>query len=79
MRRSRTEEHELARKPPTQRGAKSARRIARAGQETGVTSRARKSVQGHESAPDPRYGGRPGRAKSKWYTRGRKAARTERG
>jgi len=31
-----------------------------------VTSRARKSVQGRESVPDPRFGGRPGQTSSKW-------------
>ena len=51
---------------PTKRAAKGAQKVARQDPETGVTSRARKRRQGDEAVPDPRYGGRPGREKSKW-------------
>jgi hypothetical protein len=34
--------------------------------ERGVTSRARKRIEGRETSPDPRYGGRPGQRMSKW-------------
>jgi len=43
-----------------------AQKVARQDQERGVTSRARKRKQGGETVSDPRYGGRPGREKSKW-------------
>jgi hypothetical protein len=51
---------------PTKRALKGARKVGRQDPETGVTSRARKSMQGRETVPDPRYGGRPGRENSKW-------------
>ncbi len=51
---------------PSKRAARGAQKVARQDQETGVTSRARKRKQGGETVPDPRYGGRPGREKSKW-------------
>jgi hypothetical protein len=51
---------------PSKRAAKGAQKVGRQDPETGVTSRARKSMQGGEAVPDPRYGGRPGREKSKW-------------
>lgn len=35
-------------------------------EQRGVTSRARKSIQGQERVPDPKYGGRPGHERSKW-------------
>ena len=69
---------------PTKRAASGAQKTARRDTETGVTSRARKRKQGDETVPDPRYGGRPGRAKSKWQPpaktmspRQKKAARTK--
>ncbi len=34
--------------------------------ERGVTSRARKAIEGRETVADPRYGGRPDREHSKW-------------
>jgi hypothetical protein len=43
-----------------------AQKTARQDPERGVTSRARKRRQGHEEVPDPSYGGRPGKQKSKW-------------
>ncbi len=51
---------------PSKRAARGAQKVARQDPETGVTSRARKRKQGGETVPDPRYGGRPGREKSKW-------------
>lgn len=51
---------------PTKRAMKGAQKVARQDPERGVTSRARKRKQGDEATPDPRYGGRPGREKSKW-------------
>lgn len=53
---------------PTKRAATGAQVVARQDPETGVTSRARKRKQGGETVPDPRYGGRPGREKSKWQS-----------
>ena len=53
---------------PTKRAATGAQKVARRDQEAGVTSRARKRQQGGETVPDPRYGGRPGREKSKWQS-----------
>jgi hypothetical protein len=51
---------------PSQRSLRGAQKVARRDPERGVTSRARKRKQGGETVPDPRYGGRPGREKSKW-------------
>lgn len=51
---------------PSKRAASGAQKVARRDPETGVTSRARKRKQGGETVPDPRYGSRPGREKSKW-------------
>jgi hypothetical protein len=51
---------------PSKRALKGAQKVGRQDQEVGVTSRARKRKQGAETVPDPRYGGRPGREKSKW-------------
>ncbi|HEX9093161.1 MAG TPA: hypothetical protein VF902_04185 [Coriobacteriia bacterium] len=55
-------------KAPTKRARRGAQQIARHDMERGVTSRSRKSIEGLESEPDPRFGGRPGREKSKWRT-----------
>jgi len=63
---SRAEKNLDKKKPPTKRALKGARQVARQDPEVGVTSRARKSKEGHEPVPDPRYGGRPGKEKSKW-------------
>jgi hypothetical protein len=63
---SRAERHLGKKKPPTKRALKGAQQIARQDPEVGVTSRARKSKEGLESVPDPRYGGRPGKKRSKW-------------
>jgi hypothetical protein len=51
---------------PSKRALKGAQKVGRQDPETGVTSRARKRKQGAETVPDPRYGGRPGRERSKW-------------
>lgn len=51
---------------PSQRSARGAQKTGRADQEVGVTSRARKRIQGSETVADPRFGGRPGQSKSKW-------------
>lgn len=51
---------------PSKRAQSGAQKTARQDQERGITSRARKSTQGLEKVADPRFGGRPGQAKSKW-------------
>jgi hypothetical protein len=51
---------------PSKRALRGAQQTARLDPERGVTSRARKRIQGKETVPDPRYGGRPGQEKSKW-------------
>jgi hypothetical protein len=51
---------------PSQRSLRGAQKLGRQDPESGVTSRARKRLEGRETVPDPRYGGRPGQAKSKW-------------
>jgi hypothetical protein len=51
---------------PSKRSIRGAQQVARHDMERGVTSRARKSIQGHEVVADPRFGGRPGRPSSKW-------------
>ena len=51
---------------PSKRALGGSQKIARQDPERGVTSRARKRVEGNEAVPDPRYGGRPGQEKSKW-------------
>jgi len=51
---------------PSKRALRGAQKIARQDPERGVTSRARKRREGREDVPDPKYGGRPGQAKSKW-------------
>ena len=53
-------------KTPSQRALRGAQQVARHDMERGVTSRSRKGIEGLESVPDPRFGGRPGRQKSKW-------------
>ncbi len=63
---TRAERHRDTKKPPTKRALKGAQKVGRQDPEVGVTSRARKSKEGNESVPDPRYGGRPGKEKSKW-------------
>lgn len=63
---TRAEKHVGEQKPPTKRARTGAQQVAHRDPEIGVTSRARKSKQGQETVPDPRYGGRPGQAKSKW-------------
>ncbi len=51
---------------PSQRSARGAQKTGRLDKEVGVTSRARRRVQGRETVADPRAGGRPGRSKTKW-------------
>ena len=51
---------------PSKRALRGTRKMARQDPERGVTSRARKRLEGREDVPDPRYGGRPGQEKSKW-------------
>jgi hypothetical protein len=63
---TRAEKHLDKKKPPTKRALKGAQKIGRQDPEVGVTSRARKSKEGREVVPDPKYGGRPGQEKSKW-------------
>jgi hypothetical protein len=53
-------------KDPTKRALRGAQKVGRGDMERGVASRARKRIQGQELVPDPKYGGRPGQAKSKW-------------
>ena len=63
---TRAEKHRDTKKPPTKRALKGAQKVGRQDPEVGVTSRARKSKEGNEPVPDPKYGGRPGQEKSKW-------------
>lgn len=65
-RKSRAERDVGRRKDPTKRALRGAQQVARLDMERGVTSRARKRLQGKEQVPDPRFGGRPGQEKSKW-------------
>ena len=51
---------------PSQRAARGAQKRGRQDPEHGVTSRARKRIEGSESVADPRAGGRPGQTKTKW-------------
>lgn len=76
-RRTRAERDAGRGKDPTKRAQRGAQQVARHDMERGVTSRARKTVHGEEKVPDPRSGGRPGQAKSKWRPAG-KAKRGER-
>jgi hypothetical protein len=66
MPKSRAEKARGRGETPSKRAAKGGQKVGRQDPETGVTSRARKSMQGGETVPDPRYGGRPGRENSKW-------------
>ena len=66
MPKSRAERERGRGETPSKRALRGAQKIARQDPERGVTSRARKRVQGHEDMPDPKYGGRPGEVKSKW-------------
>jgi hypothetical protein len=66
MPKSRAEKARGRGETPSRRAVKGAQKVGRQDRETGVTSRARKSMQGGENVPDPRYGGRPGRENSKW-------------
>ena len=63
---SRAEKQPTRKKDPTKRALRGAQKVGRADMERGVASRARKAIQGQELVPDPKYGGRPGQAKSKW-------------
>jgi hypothetical protein len=63
---TRAEKHVDNKKTPTKRALKGAQKIGRQDPEVGVTSRARKSKEGREAVPDPKFGGRPGTKKSKW-------------
>jgi hypothetical protein len=65
-RKSRAERDAGRGKDPTKRAERGAQKVARRDMEHGVTSRARKSIHGSETVPDPRFGGRPGQEKSKW-------------
>jgi hypothetical protein len=51
---------------PSKRSLRGAQKTARQDPERGITSRARKRVEGREDVPDPRFGGRPGQENSKW-------------
>ncbi len=62
----RSEQPRQFKETPSQRSLRGAQQVARHDMERGVTSRARKSFQGRETVPDPRYGGRPGQTSSKW-------------
>jgi len=66
MAKSRAERARGRGETPSKRALAGAQKVARQDPERGVTSRARKREQGRETVPDPRYGGRPGREKSKW-------------
>jgi len=66
MAKTRTERARGRGETPGKRALRGAQKIARLDPEKGVTSRARKRVQGNETVPDPRFGGRPGQEHSKW-------------
>jgi hypothetical protein len=66
MPKSRAERARGRAETPGKRALRGAQKTGRLDPEVGVTSRARKRKQGAETVPDPRYGGRPGREKSKW-------------
>jgi hypothetical protein len=68
---TRAEKHETRQKDPTKRSLRGATQVGRQDPEVGVTSRARKSIQGIERVPDPKFGGRPDREKSKWRPPGK--------
>jgi len=65
MPKSRAERDRGRGETPSKRAVRGAQKVGRQDPERGVTSRARKRVQGHEDVPDPKYG-RPGEVKSKW-------------
>ena len=66
MAKSRAERARGRGETPSKRALRGAQKLGRLDPEKGVTSRARKRIQGHEVVPDPRFGGRPGQEKSKW-------------
>ncbi|MBI2324062.1 MAG: hypothetical protein HYY42_02330 [Chloroflexi bacterium] len=66
MAKRRSEQPRTFTETPSKRALRGAQQVARHDMERGVTSRARKSVQGRETTPDPRHGGRPGQRSSKW-------------
>jgi hypothetical protein len=66
MRKSRAQRDAGRAKDPTKRAKRGAQQVARRDMQRGVSSRARKRIEGHETTPDPRYGGRPGQRMSKW-------------
>lgn len=66
MPKSRAERDKDRGKPPTKRGLRGAGPKSRQDPEVGVTSRARKRIEGNERVPDPKMGGRPGSDRSKW-------------
>jgi hypothetical protein len=66
MGKTRAEKDKDRGKPPTKRSLRGSGPRGRQDPEAGVTSRARKSREGHERVPDPLMGGRPGKEHSKW-------------
>jgi len=66
MAKTRAEKDKGRGKPPTKRSLRGAGPHGRQDPEVGVTSRARKSLEGQERVPDPKLGGRPGQEHSKW-------------
>ena len=66
MAKSRAERARGRGETPSKRALRGAQQTARRDPERGVTSRARGRIQGRELVPDPRFGGRPGQAKTKW-------------
>jgi hypothetical protein len=68
---TRAEKHPTRQKDPTKRSLRGAKQIARQDPEVGVTSRARKTIHGNERVPDPKFGGRPDKEKSKWRPPGK--------
>ena len=72
----RRSERSAFKETPSKRSLRGAQQVARRDTERGVTSRARKTIQGRETVPDPRYGGRPGQEHSKWQPPKRGGGRT---
>ncbi len=66
MAKSRSERARGRGETKSKRSLRGARQMGRQDPERGVTSRARKSKEGGETVPDPRFGGRPGQEKTKW-------------
>ena len=66
MPKTRAEREKQKGKPPTKRSLHGAGPRGRQDPEVGVTSRARKRIEGDERVPDPKTGARPGSARSKW-------------